>query len=164
MGICKLYLNSNNIFTFKVNAYQMFTKRLLFGDIFIEKGDVTKEILKNEASTKKIGIENLYLSLAPLEEDEELAVVFSTNMNNIQNISVSLPCGMRNLTDTIKTVNSINTNLKNKSNVVDINVKNLNITEASITEEVKNMLMTNILNSFPKTANINNINFLDYKE
>jgi len=75
-----------------------------------------------------------------------------------------LPCGMRNLTDTIKTVNSINTNLKNKSNVVDINVKNLNIKETSITEEVKNILMTNILNSLPKTTNINNINFLDYKE
>ena len=164
LGICKLYLNTNMIFSFKVNAYQMFTKRLLFGDIFIEAEDVTREILLNEAKPNKIGINNLYLALAPLEEDEELAVVFSTNMNQIQNISVSLPCGMRNLTDTIKTVNSINTNLKNKSNVVDINVKNLNITETSITEEVKNILMTNILNSLPKTTNINNINFLDYKE
>ena len=141
----------------------MFTKRLLFGDIFIIKGDVKREILLNEAKTDKIAINNLYIALAPLEEDEELAVVFSTNMDQIQDISVSLPCGMRNLTDTIKTVNSINTNLKNKSNVVDINVKNLNITEASITDEVKNILITNILNSLPKTTNINNINFLDYK-
>ena len=170
LGICKLYLNSNVIFTFKLNAYQMFTKRLLFGDIFIIKDgqggeeDVKREILLNEAKADKIAIDNLYLSLAPLEENEELAVVFSTNMNQIQNICVSLPCGMRNLTDTIKTVNSINTNLKNKSNVVDINVKNLNITEASITDEVKNILITNILNSLPKTTNINNINFLDYKE
>jgi hypothetical protein len=164
LGICKLYLNSNNIFTFKINAYQMFTKRLLFGDIFIIKENVKREILYNEALRDPFGIKNLYLSLAPLEEDQELAVVFSTNMNDIQDISVSLPCGMRNLTDTIKTVNSINTNLKNKSNVVDINVKNLNITEASITDEVRNVLMTNILDSLPKTTNINNINFLDYKE
>ena len=166
LGICKLYLNSNVIFTFKLNAYQMFTKRLLFGDIFIlkDQGSLKREILLNEAKAKKIAINNLYLTLAPLEEDEELAVVFSTNMNQIQDISVSLPCGMRNLTDTIKTVNSINTNLKNKSNVVDINVKNLNIKETSITEEVKNILMTNILNSLPKTTNINNINFLDYKQ
>jgi len=182
LGICKLYLNSNVIFTFTLNAFQMFTKRLLFGDIFIIKEASTRnvsneigyivtnvpavkrEILLNEAKTDKIAINNLYLSLAPLEEDEELAVVFSTNMNQIQDISVSLPGGMRNLTDTIKTVNSINTNLKNKSNVVDINVKNLNIKETSITEEVKNILMTNILNSLPKTTNINNINFLDYKE
>jgi len=173
LGVCKLYLNSNVIFTFTLNAFQMFTKRLLFGDIFIikevknaeeEVEEIKREILLNEAKTDKIAINNLYLSLAPLEEDEELAVVFSTNMNRIQDISVSLPCGMRNLTDTIKTVNSINTNLKNKSNVVDINVKNLNIKEASITEEVKNILMTNILNSLPKTTNINNINFLDYKE
>jgi len=178
LGICKLYLNSNVIFSFTLNAYQMFTKRLLFGDIFIikeekdaeeedaegEVEEIKREILLNEAKTDKIAINNLYLALGPLEEDEELAVVFSTNMNRIQDISVSLPCGMRNLTDTIKTVNSINTNLKNKSNVVDINVKNLNIKETSITEEVKNILMTNILNSLPKTTNINNINFLDYKE
>ena len=164
LGICKLYLNSNVIFTFTLNAFQMFTKRLLFGDIFIITDDEKREILKNEAKLKKIAINNLYLSLAPLEEDEELAVVFSASMNQIQDITVSLPCGMRNLTDTIKTVNSINTNLKNKSNVVDINVKNLNIKETSITEEVKNILMTNILNSLPKTTNINNINFLDYKE
>ena len=164
LGVCKLYLNSNVIFSFRLNAYQMFTKRLLFGDIFIEKDDIKREILLNEAKTDKIAIDNLYLSLAPLEESEELAVVFSANMNQIQTISVSLPCGMRNLTDTIKTVNSINTNLKSKSNVVDINIKNLNITDPSITDEVKNVLITNIVNSLPKTTNINNINFLDYKE
>ena len=164
LGICKLYLNSNIIFTFKLNSYQMFTKRLLFGDIFVERKNEKREILFNQAKAEKIGINDLYLSLAPLEENEELAVTFSNTMNQIQDLSVSLPCGMRNLTDTIRTVNSINTNLKNKSNAVDINVKNLNIAEDSITDEVKNILMTNILDSLPKSANINNINFLDYKK
>ena len=70
---------------------------------------------------------------------------------------------MRNLTDTVTTVNSIGTNLKHRSNVVDINIKNLNIQDSSITEEVKTMILNNITSSLPETTNINDINFIDYK-
>ena len=77
---------------------------------------------------------------------------------------ISLPCGMRNMTDTIQTVNSINTNLKNKSNVVDINVKNLNISNDSIKQEVKDMLLSTLVESLPRTTTLNKINFIDYKK
>lgn len=177
-GKCRLYLNSVELYSFEVNAYQMFTKKILFGNIFMtplgahgllprdaagNKVKDTIEILLNEATNQKF-ISNLYLSTSPLQQDDELGVIFSTNMEEIQELYISLPCGMRNMTDTFETVNSINTNLKNKSNVVDINVKNLNIRDGSITEEVKNMLLNNILDSMPKTTNINDINFIDYKK
>ena len=70
---------------------------------------------------------------------------------------------MRNLTDNITTVNSINTNLKSKSNRVDININNLNINDKSITDAVKNTILANIEKSIPKTIGINNINFINYK-
>ena len=179
-GICRLYLNSVEIYSFEINAYQMFTKKILFGDINVreqhrsdifdiyqmpgmERTDESIDILLNEATQQKF-ITNLYLSTVPLRQDDELGVIFSTNMEEIQDLYISLPCGMRNMTDTFETVNSINTNLKNKSNVVDINIKNLNIRDKSITEEVKNMLLNNILNYIPKTTNINDINFIDYKK
>ena len=236
-GICNLYLNSNVIFTFKVGAYQLFTKRILFGDIFVrartereeptkvntgpirilfpqhwgpepsiqtrdmvelpggygtgsstlynwitrnmqldednpgrvtdwsfsnlEKGELI-EILYNEATEQNF-ISDLYLAVEPLEKYEELAVIFSTNIDSIQDLSISLPCGQRNLTDTITTVNSINTNLKNKSNVVDINVKNLNIKDGNITDELRDIIKTNIVNSLPKSAVINDVNIVNYK-
>jgi hypothetical protein len=170
----------------------MFTKKILFGDIFVQgvqtigggfgrthvdaegnvrashgvilEGDDTSiEILLNEATNQKF-ISNLYLATEPLKQDEELAAIFSTNMEEIQDLYISLPCGMRNMTDTIDTVNSINTNLKNKSNVVDINVKNLNIQDKNITDEVKNMLLNNIKQSMPETTDINDVNFIDYKK
>jgi hypothetical protein len=47
---------------------------------------------------------------------------------------------------------------------VDINVKNLNITDSNIRDEVKNIILTNIKNSIPKTTNINDIKFIDYKK
>ena len=67
-------------------------------------------------------------------------------------------------TDNINLVNSINTNLKHKSNVVDINIKNLNITNESIQNEVKNILLTNINNAIPKTTSINDVKFVNYKK
>lgn len=164
-GVCNLYLNSNVIFTFNVNAYQLYTKRILFGDIFlnwIENGDTKKrEILFNEATTQSY-ITNLYLTLEPLEEHQELGYVFGTNIDNIQNFTISLPCGMRNLTDTIKVVNSINTNLKSKSNVIDINIKNIGVNE-NIAREIKDVVLTNVTKSLPKTTVINDINFTNYK-
>ena len=70
---------------------------------------------------------------------------------------------MRNLTDTINTVNSINTNLKSKSAVVDINIKNLNINDDNINNEVRDIIKSNIVNSLPKSTVINNINIVNYK-
>ena len=46
----------------------------------------------------------------------------------------------------------------------DINIKNLNITNESILDEVKNVLLTNISNSIPKSTNINEVKFINYKK
>jgi|TARA_R110002020_G_scaffold137052_4_gene305732 hypothetical protein len=171
LGKGRLYLNSVELFNFELNAFQMYTKRLLFGDIFIYYTNANNvrqsiEILRNAASPDedRIAIDNVYLSLEPLNENEQLAFLLRSNLNDIQDITISLPCGMRNLTDNINLVNSINTNLKHKSNVVDINIKNLNITNESIQDEVKNIVLTNINNAIPKTTNINDVKFINYKK
>tara|TARA_R110002020_G_scaffold109856_7_gene254138 strand:+ start:5615 stop:7963 length:2349 start_codon:yes stop_codon:yes gene_type:complete len=164
-GVCNLYLNSNIIYTFRVNAYQLYTKKILFGDIFLTWSEDSqrkkREILFNEATSQNF-ISDLFLTLEPLEEYKELAYIFGTNIDDIQDLSISIPCGMRNLTDTIRSVNSINTNLKNKSNVIDINIKNLNI-NADVENEVKDVVLSNIVQSLPRTAVINNVKFIDYK-
>jgi len=164
LGKCRLYLNAEELYSFEINAYQMFTKKILFGDIFIQGNENEPvEILLNDATNKRY-ISNLYLALRPLKQDEEVGIIFNTDNEEIQEMYISLPCGMRNMTDTIQTVNSINTNLKNKSNVVDINIKNLNISNDSIKQEVEDMLLSNILESLPKTTSLNKINFIDYKK
>ena len=171
LGVFKLYLNSIELYTFNINAFQMFTKRILFGDIFIyytndDNEQQSIEILRNAAQEPedRVAIDNLYLSLEPLTENQLLAFLFSSNLNKVQDVTISLPCGQRNLTDNIQLVNSINTNLKHKSNVVDINVKNLNISDKNIQDEVKDIVLTNIRNSIPKSTSINEIKFTDYKK
>ena len=160
LGTCNLYLNTEVIYSFTVNVDQMVSKNIIFGDFNVSTvGNPVPQRL--QSTTKNIG--NLYLSLQPLSKEEELAAIFNQNLNEVQDITISLPCGMRNLTDTIATVNSINSNLKNKSNVIDINIKNLNINDANITDKVKNILWTNIRDVVPQSTTINNINFIDYK-
>jgi hypothetical protein len=162
-GKCTLYINSEVVFTFNVKAYQMLNKMILFGIIEIIGIDGVTENLLKPNNDPNLYIDDIYLTLTPLNEEEEIAGVFTQNLNEIQDITIALPCGQRNLTDTIATVNSIGTNLKHRSNVVDINVKNLNIQDSSITEEVKTLLLNNITSALPETATINEVNFINYK-
>jgi hypothetical protein len=69
---------------------------------------------------------------------------------------------MRNFTDNISVLNTLATNLKSKSNVVDININNLNITDDSILEDVKNNLLAAIVKELPATTVINKLNFKNY--
>jgi hypothetical protein len=158
LGTFNLYLNTEIIYSFEVNVEQMIGKNILFGNFIMYGDNITTSTLPASRD-----IENVYLSLSPVDKDVELATVFNQNLNDIQDITISLPCGMRNLTDTIATINSINTNLKSKSNVIDINIKNLNINSNNIADEVKSLLWTSIRDAVPETTTINNINFIDYK-
>tara|TARA_R100001594_G_scaffold24155_2_gene47321 strand:- start:19362 stop:21749 length:2388 start_codon:yes stop_codon:yes gene_type:complete len=162
-GECTLYVNSEVVFSFNVKAYQMLNKMILFGIIEIVGSDGVAERLLNPNPDPNLYIDDIYLTLSPLSEEEEISGVFTQNLNEIQDITISLPCGQRNLTDTIATVNSIGTNLKHRSNVVDINVKNLNIQDSGITEEVRTLLLNNITSSLPETTTINDVNFINYK-
>jgi len=53
--------------------------------------------------------------------------------------------------------------LKSKSNVVDINIDNLNITDVNILNQVKDNLLAVIQKSLPATTVINKINFKNFK-
>ena len=59
--------------------------------------------------------------------------------------------------------NTLGANLKSKSNVVDINIDNLNITDLDILNQVKTNLLAGIQQSLPATTVINKINFKNFK-
>ena len=59
-------------------------------------------------------------------------------------------------------LNTLANNLKSKSNVVDININNLNIDNLEILEGVKNNLLAVIEKDLPATTVINKLNFKNY--
>jgi len=157
-----VYLNSVEIFKYNVLSFQYTNKQILFGDINLNSGDFNGDILLSNTTTNN-AISNLLLSLQPLSLEDEIVTVYTRNINNIDDIYVSLPCGMRNYSDNIDTLNTLGANLKSKSNVVDINIDNLNITDVGILNEVKNNLLAEIQKNLPATSVINKINFKNFK-
>ena len=67
---------------------------------------------------------------------------------------------MRNNTDSIQQINSITTNLKSKSNFVDVNISNLGISDAETVSQIQRALLSDIADIIPVNININNINFI----
>ena len=157
-----VYLNTVEIFKYNVLSFQYTNKQILFGDINLDSEDFSGDILLSNITTNN-AISNLFLSLQPLSLEDEIVTVYTRNINNIDDIYISLPCGMRNYSDNIDTLNTLGANLKSKSNVVDINIDNLNITDVDILNQVKDNLLAVIQKSLPATTVINKINFKNFK-
>ena len=121
------------------------------------KGDILRASLDRLDT-----LTNIFLSLKPLSQEDELLTVFSRAITKIDDLIVSLPCGMKNYTDNIEVLNTLATNLKSKSNVVDINVNNLNISNTDILNDVKDNLIAVLSKDLPATTVINKLNFKNY--
>ncbi len=161
-GIGTVYLNTVEVFTYNLLSFQFTNKQILFGDINLTSEGFSGDILLSNISTNN-AISDLFLSLQPLSTQDLLISVFTRNVKTIDDIYISLPCGMRNFTDNIDTLNTLGANLKSKSNVVDINIDNLNITDLNILNQVKDNLLAGIQKSLPATTVINKINFKNFK-
>ena len=161
IGRGNIYLNSIKIFTFRANSFKYSNKQILFGNIKVESSEFKGDILRASLSNLDT-LTNIFLSLSPLSEEDELLTVFSRAITKIDDLVVSLPCGMKNYTDNIEVLNTLANNLKSKSNVVDININNLNIDNLEILEGVKNNLLAVIEKDLPATTVINKLNFKNY--
>jgi hypothetical protein len=161
IGRGNIYLNSIKIFTFRTNSFKYSNKQILFGNIKVESSEFKGDILRASLSNLDT-LTNIFLSLSPLSEEDELLTVFSRAITKIDDLVVSLPCGMKNYTDNIEVLNTLANNLKSKSNVVDININNLNIDNLEILEGVKNNLLAVIEKDLPATTVINKLNFKNY--
>ena len=157
-----LYVNGSEEYTFDTTVYQMLEKVILFGNINIVSYDSSDDILKLSAMGTPL-ISNIYLVPRPINGREELSINLVLNSSTVQDLHISLPCGMRNSTDNINVLNTLGSNLASKSNIVDINIKNLNISDGDILDSVKNTVLAAVAAKIPATTSINNVNFSNYK-
>jgi hypothetical protein len=82
---------------------------------------------------------------------------------NIDDITITLPCGMRNGSDNIEYLQNICESSAFKSNNINILVKNLNIDNESILDGVKQSILTTIEDFIPVNSQIKDITFINYK-
>ncbi len=157
---CYFFVNNTVEHQFNLPEYQLYVKHLLYGDFFVYY-DSDKKIKLSEFAYPKIYniiISNSYIPI------ELISFIFLMSNNKISdNIAITLPCGMRNSNDSIELLNSICGSSTFKSNFIDIDINNLNISDKNILDGLSQVIETNILEVLPANTNINSINYKNYK-
>lgn len=154
------FVNNQIVATFKLPTYQLYIKHLVYGDFFVFSGDTKTKLLNTSSSN----IYNVFVSnqFAPSELASVLLLLNKATI--VDDITISLPCGMRNSTDSIGLLNSVCGVSTFKSTYININVKNTNIEQETILNDLSQHLRDNIEDSLPANITINNIEFNDYKQ
>lgn len=147
-GIVQLFVNGS---LKMLNTFPVLNYKLLYGNFY-----AGSEPLLTATSF----VNNVLLTTSPLSPDEVNILNIKDTSNYTQRFSISLPCGMRNVTDSIAQINSITTNQKSKSNSIDLHISNLGITDDDTLNSIKNAINNNISELIPVNTNINQINIL----
>lgn len=161
-GVGNVYINGNKVYSFSTPPYKYVDQPILFGDLYLEVDDQYVDMLTYYHNHDNI-INELIITDKPLTEEEEINTIIVDQIVLIDTILISLPSGMINYSDEISIINVLDSNLKSKSNYIDINIKNLNIDNEDILTEVKNNIIAQAHNDLPVNIKINNVNFVNYK-
>lgn len=171
-GIGYFYMNSKVVYSFKFQKNNFFTKQILFDDFTVKYGTSTSNnsVLNDESiyfDTNPVLSDNtpiINFSITDDYIDEEL---FILNMlfqkgKQIDDMVITLPCGMRNSEDNVEFLQSICDNHTFKSNHVNLYVKNTDL-DQNLSEKIKKEIQLNISSIVPITTELNNINLENYK-
>jgi hypothetical protein len=156
------FVNDTIIENFTIPIYEYLIKQILYGDFFLEYTENSNSI-KTNAFLVSDQISNIQVSSEYTSPDIAFSLAVANFNLNIDDIVITLPCGMRNSSDNIDLLQSICGSSMFKSNNVNILIKNLNISNDSVLNGLKDSISTNITNYIPANTNIKNIQFINFK-
>lgn len=148
-GVARFYLNGKLVQQSTTGVYRFTKRTLLYGDLVVS------------CDTNTIPV--LYFNNKVYSSDLIIALIFYLQKTTIQDITIAIPCGLRNGTDNIAIINSVCGSQQSKSNYIDIKVKNTNIASDSILESIQNEILLHSSEILPVTTGINSITFENYK-
>ncbi len=157
-GVGYFCVNNNIILSFTIPKYQYAIKRLLYGDFFVAIGGIKYNVLAYDDAVYDPIISATY---TPPEFSFTLPLI--SGKTKIEDIYITLPCGMRNGSDNIAYLQQICNASAFKSNNINILVKNLNIDNQTVLKGVEDTILNSIKNVIPANAKINNITFSNFK-
>lgn len=152
------FVNDTIIENFTIPIYEYLIKQILYGDFFLETSTT-----KTNAFLISDQISNIQVSSDYTSPDIAFSLAVSNFNLNIDDLIITLPCGMRNSSDNIDLLQSICGSSMSKSNNVNVLIKNLNISSDSVLTGLKDSISTNIANYLPANTNIKNIQFINFK-
>jgi hypothetical protein len=104
-------------------------------------------------------IDNLKVYSTGVTDLQQHAVLL--NNVDISPINITLPCGQRNSIEEIQTLFKF-TQPYSKSNKVNVIVKNANINNSDLEQEIASNIHNNLQDILPADVDINNISFINY--
>jgi hypothetical protein len=145
-GELYFFLNTQIIGYYTFDKNQFFGKRLVFGDFVLNNMDIfSQNILSKIGITTEYTSENLAF-ITPMLDGESI----------IDPITITLPYGMRNSTDTVEYLQSVCSNQAYKSNFVNIFIKNVEL-EYTDMEGLRTQITSEIVVRSSPTTEINNL-------
>lgn len=157
-GECYFFLNDEIIKSFDLIPYQFLIKQILYGDITINDGN-EYDILEYSGKV----VSNIFLIPESVASNLAFTVAITLGSGTVNDIFISLPCGMRNSSDNIAILNSVCDSTTFKSNNFNIHLKNLNINTDSIMDNLKSTIRASLEDSLPINSVINDIKIENYK-
>lgn len=150
-GIGYFFLNQTIIKVFTFSKKQFFKKNILFNDFSVNG----KNALLDNGILKNFKIDNIYI-----EPELMFLQPIIDKVMKIDDIFITLPCGMRNSSDDIQYLQSVCGNNAFKSNKYNIIIKNVDVDDdlkGGISEYVSVNTRT------PTTSKVNKIEFKSFK-
>lgn len=145
-GQMYLFVNNKIVKYYTFDRTQFYDKPLVFGDFFVNDLDIFQQnILSKMKITAEYTSENLAFIIPILDSEF-----------NIDDIYITLPCGMRNSTDTVEYLQSVCKNQSYKSNHVNLYVKNIEIKNDDL-DGLKDHIVSKIITRSPLTTELNTL-------
>lgn len=157
-GVGYFCVNNNIILSFTIPQYQYTIKRLLYGDFFVVVDGVKHNVL---AYGDVVYDPIVTATYTPPEFSFTLPLI--SGKSKIEDIYITLPCGMRNGSDNIAYLQQLCNASAFKSNNINILVKNLNIDNQSVLQGVEDTIISSIRDFIPANSKVNNITFINFK-
>jgi hypothetical protein len=146
VGQLYFFLNNQIIGFYSFDKNEFYGKRLVFGDFVLNDVDIfTQNTLLKIGITSEYTSENLAF-ITPILDGE----------STIDQISITLPCGMRNSTDTVEYLQSVCNNQTYKSNFVNVFIKNIELQDSDM-DGLRNRITSEIVDRSPLTTEINTL-------
>jgi hypothetical protein len=147
------YLNNEKVLSIKTGFGEFQNDPILYGKFYYNDIDIF---------SIDSPLENILLNTESIDDDTALLLPILQGYLPVDDLYITLPCGMKNSIDDIAYINNICKTNSNKSNFINISVDNLGIDNAKILEELSTTIKNTIVQHVPASTTINKINFVNY--
>lgn len=158
-GVGYFFLNSETVKSFTLPIYQYVKKQLLYGDLFVLKNQIKTNILVYDGND----ITTPFISDKFTDPNLIFTLPILNGKLKINDLIITLPCGMRNSVDNVEYFQSVCGSSAFKSNNINVIIKNLNISNKNILKGIENSITTSLEGVLPINNKINQVQFDNYK-